>query len=148
MRLSDYEHEDADGLPQAIRGRPVTRVMAFGDYDHDGRATEFLLEVGTLPCGKRQSVLVGVSAVDSSLHVFTSVAHPERPLVLGPYLWERLRRSGGRAEGVEWPCGDHGADTQTEVRLWTGPTGIDGVRSEYQCTADNARGRLISSERL
>lgn len=145
---SDYAAMDSVDLGPAVRARPVTRVMILRDYDHDGRSTEFLLQVGTLPCGKRQAVLLGVSAANPSLHAFTSVAHPERPLVLGMHLWELLRLSGGSATGVEWPCGDHGADTQTEVRLSAGPAGIDGVRSEHQCTGGNARGRRISSERI
>jgi hypothetical protein len=142
---SDSEARDDDSLPAAIRARPVVRVMALGDYDHDGRATEFLLQVGTLPCGKRVAVLVGVSHADSSVHVFRSLGHPEQSLVLPTYIWDRLRQSAGRATGVEWPCGDHGADTQTEVSLSAGPKGIGGTRAEYACTAGNARGRLLSS---
>ncbi len=151
VRQSDFEDAGTDnGLPAAIRARPAVRAMALGDYDHDGRATEFVLQVGTLPCGRREGILVGVSAADSSLHAFTSVAHPERPLVLEAGLWESLRRSGGGvANGVtsvEWPCGDHGSETQTEVRLWAGPSGVGGSRSTYACSAGNTRGRLISSQ--
>ncbi|MDB4883274.1 MAG: hypothetical protein JWL95_2040, partial [Gemmatimonadetes bacterium] len=65
MLDSDYPAIDSLGLPPAIRARALTRVVTTGDYDHDGRPTEFLLQVGTLPCGKKQAVLVGVSAVDS-----------------------------------------------------------------------------------
>lgn len=145
---SDDAAIDSVDLGPTIRARPVTRVMVLGDYDHDGRATEFLLQVSAGPCGHQASVLVGVSTANPSLHAFTSVAHPAQPLVLRPELWELLRRSGGEATGVEWPCGDHGAETRTEVRLWAGPAGIDGVRSEYECAADDARGRLVSSERI
>ena len=148
MLESDFPRVDSMDLEPIIRARPVTRAIAPADYDHDGRATEFLLQVGTLPCGKKQAVLVGVTAVDSSLHAFTSVAHPERPLVLPTFLWERLRRSGGRTSGVEWPCGDHGAETETEVRLWVGPQGVDGERAEYECVSGRSRGRRISSERI
>jgi hypothetical protein len=148
MLEADYMAADSIDLEPSIRARAFTRVIVPRDYDHDGRATEFPLQVGTLPCGKTQSVLVGVSTIDSSLHAFASVAHPERPLVLPTYLWEQLRRSGGRTTGVEWPCGDHGADTQTEVSLFVSPRGIDGVRSEYGCVAGRSRGRLRSSERL
>jgi len=148
MLGSDYPLADSIDLEPAIRARAMTRVITPRDYDHDGRATEFPLQVGTLPCGKKQAVLIGVSAVDSSLHAFTSVAHPERPLVLPMTLGEQLRQSGGSTAGVEWPCGDHGADTQTEVQLSVSPQGIDGVRSEYQCLSGQSRGRRISSERI
>ncbi len=148
MLESDYPASDSIDLEPAIRARALTRVITPRDYDHDGQATEFPLQVGTLPCGKKQAVLIGMSAVDSSLHAFTSVAHPERPLVLPTTLWEQLRQSGGSTAGVEWPCGDHGADTQTEVQLSVSPQGIDGVRSEYQCLSGRSRGRRISSERI
>ncbi|HET7464153.1 MAG TPA: hypothetical protein VFJ82_23045 [Longimicrobium sp.] len=148
VREPDVEAMDGEGLPRAIRARRAVRVMALGDYDHDGRATEFLLQVGTLPCGKRQAVLVGVSRANSSMHVFRSQGHPGQPLVLPTYVWERLRRSGGRATIVEWPCGDHGAETETDVSLWAGPAGIDGTRAEYECTAGTSRGRLLSTSRM
>ena len=148
MLESDYRVSESIDLEPAIRARALTRVVTPRDYDHDGRATEFPLQVGTLPCGKKQAVLIGISAVDSSLHAFTTVAHPERPLVLPMPLWERLRQSGGSTAGVEWPCGDHGAETETEVQLSVSPQGIDGVRSEYECLASRSRGRLISSERI
>ncbi|MFL5542411.1 MAG: hypothetical protein ACJ8J0_25715 [Longimicrobiaceae bacterium] len=148
VREADIAAMASNDIAPVIRARPVTRVMALDDYDHDGRATEFLLQVGTAPCGKRLAVLVGVSSADSSLHVFTSAAHPERPLVLATYVWDLLRRPGGPATGVEWPCGDHGGETQTEVTLHAGPAGIDGTRSEYACAAGNTRGRLLSSARV
>jgi hypothetical protein len=147
VRDSDYTVADS-GLAATIRARPVTRAMVVGDYDHDGRATEFLLQVGTAPCGKRMAVLVGLTAGDSTLHAFTSVAHSEEPLVLEAGLWERLRQSAGRTVAVEWLCGDHGSETQTEVELRAGPEGIDGVRNEYQCSEAGARGRLLSSQRI
>jgi hypothetical protein len=153
VRRADYAAMGGDGVPAAaIRARPAVRVIAPSDYDHDGRATEFVLQVGTLPCGRREAVVVGVSATDGSLHAFASAAHPERPLVLEVRFWERLRELGSRAADsrdraawVEWPCGDHGSETQTELRLWAGPSGIGGTRFEYACTSAGRRGHLISS---
>ena len=49
---------------------------------------------------------------------------------------------------VEWRCGDHGGETQTEVRITVTPNGFDGVRSEYECSAGGKRGKLTSSHRL
>lgn len=91
---------------------------------------------------------LGVSRADPSMHVFRSLGHPERPRVLATYIWDQLRRSGGRATAVEWQCGDHGSDTRTEVSLRAGPAGIDGTRTEYECTARNGRGRRLSSSRI
>lgn len=146
---SDYDsiRASADIAP-AVRARPVTRVMTLGDYDHDGRATEFLLQVGTEPCGHHESVLVGVSRANPSLHAFASVAHPERPLVLAPHTWALLLRSRDPAVDVEIQCGDHAAETLTDVRVRAGAGGIDGTRSVYQCTSGEKRGKLVHSERI
>jgi len=141
----DYPQMDSAEFGSQIRGRPPTRAIAMQDYDHDGRATEFLLQVGELQCGKRESVVVGISKSNPTLHVFTSVAHPKEPLVLEAHIWNELLRSSGKVESVEWACGDHGADTLTLVRLSISAAGIDGVRSEYECKADDTAGKLISS---
>ena len=145
---SDYDAIGSVGIGPKVRARPVTRAMTLGDYDHDGRATEFLLQVGTAPCGHTESVLVGVSAANPSLHAFASVAHPERPLVLEPHIWKLLLGSGKRGTGIEIQCGDHGAETQTEVSVHAGSAGIDGTRSVYQCTSADKRGPLLRSERI
>jgi len=145
---SDYDAIGSVDIGSKVRARPVTRVMTPGDYDHDGRATEFLLQVGTAPCGHTESVLVGVSAANPSLHAFTSVAHPERPLVLEPHIWKLLLASGERGTGIEIQCGDHGAETQTEVSVHAGSAGIDGTRSVYRCTSADKKGQLVRSERI
>ena len=146
--VDDYFVDDWPKLEREVRARPVTRAMKFGDYDHDGHATEFLLQVGTLPCGRREEVLVGVSAADSTLHVFRSVGHPERALVLQAEIWEKLRRGKETVTTLEWPCRDHGSDTQTELTLRAGPAGIDGTRFEYQCSGLRARRDHVTSKRI
>jgi hypothetical protein len=149
VRDSDYAAiSDSVDIGPAVRARPVTRAMTLGDYDHDGRATEFLLQVGTEPCGHHESVLVGVSRANPSLHAFASVAHPERPLVLAPHTWALLLRSREPAADVEIQCGDHAAETLTEVSVRAGPAGIDGTRSVYRCTSADKRGKLVRSERI
>jgi hypothetical protein len=56
--------------------------MKVADYDRDSEATEFLIQFGTLPCGKSQFAAVGVSAKESHLHALTSVAKPDTPLIM------------------------------------------------------------------
>jgi hypothetical protein len=145
---TDYDGADSREIGAEVRARPVVRAMTFGDYDHDGRATEFLLQVGTGACGSRAAVLVGLSTAQPSLHAFTSVAHPEQPLVLHPAIWALLLRRSREVSGVERSCGDHGAETRTEVTLRVGAAGIDGTRAEYECAAGGARGKLVRSERI
>jgi hypothetical protein len=73
--------KDAQFIREVVK-RGSTDVMNLADYDHDGRATEVLLQVGTLPCGRHQMVLVGVSKQNPHLHVFSAVEKPTAPLVL------------------------------------------------------------------
>jgi len=49
---------------------------------------------------------------------------------------------------VEWLCGDHGGETQTEVRVSATTLGFDGTRLIYECTPAGAKGKLRSSERF
>lgn len=98
--------------------RPIETVMKLGDYDHDGRATEFVLIVGSQPCGHTQAVVVGISKTSPALHVFTSVEKPGAPVVLEhPGDWEKVRAAKGAVDIVQVACGDHAADTETSLRI-------------------------------
>jgi hypothetical protein len=63
--------------------------------------------------------------------------------------WEALRDAAGPVDVLDWACADHGADTETRLRLrWT-DEGIIGVRREYSCSAGGkAHRRLIHQEPL
>ncbi|MGO9569612.1 MAG: hypothetical protein ACLP5H_18940 [Desulfomonilaceae bacterium] len=153
LRRWDVDKKDMDestspGFASRVRARPVATVMRFGDYDHDGRATEFLLQVGTLPCGKQMSVAIGVSRHTSRLHVFSTVEHPERPLVLQDWEWESLRAAKAPTKVTDWKCGDHGSDVETELELSADEKGIHATRWEYKCDRDGRRGELIEKEIL
>ncbi len=143
---SDLEKSDLPGFAAKVRKRPKSAIMNFGDYDHDGRASEFLLQVGTLPCGKRMSVVIGVSGKNGSIHVFTSAARPDRPLVLQAWQWEKLRRAKEAIRVVSWPCGDHGSDRETELELRAEEGTILTIRREFECTANDKRGKMIKEE--
>src|SRR5439155_6708725 len=68
-RLRDI---DGDPTPAAIRLRPAVPIMRLRDYNHDGIAGEFLLQVDTLPCGKHVLVAVGITRDSPHLHALTS----------------------------------------------------------------------------
>jgi len=71
---------------------PTADAMRLADYDLDGRATEFVLQVGTGSCGHAAAILVGVSPTFATLHAFGTEDHPDRPLILrDPTDWETLR---------------------------------------------------------
>jgi hypothetical protein len=75
---------ETDLEPDAKKTLPVADVMQLGDYDHDGRATEFVLRLPFLgPRFGERAVLVGISKNDPVLHVFSSM--------LPPSEWERIR---------------------------------------------------------
>ena len=135
-----------DGV--AVIAKPAS-ILTMADFDHDGRPTEFMLQVGTLPCGHREAVIVGVSRSAATLHAFASVGHPTRPLVLEVQTWRALLASpGGHATRVELTCGDHASEKEIEVEVLATPAGFDGTRRTFACYDRAARGRLISSERL
>jgi hypothetical protein len=119
--------------------------MRFGDYDHDGSATEFVLQIGTLPCGKRMSVVVGVSRHNKRLHAFSSVRHSETPLVLQAGHWESLLTAKGPIKVIHWQCGDHASDIEEELELKAENGRIHVTLRVYECK-DNGRGRLIKEE--
>ena len=55
--------------------------MPLGDYDRDGRATEFVLQVDAGPCGHDTSLVVGISRDTPRLHAFGTAESPDEPLV-------------------------------------------------------------------
>jgi len=100
-----------------ISMRPVTSVIKFGDYDHDGRASEFLLQVAAGPCGHTPTVVIGISKGNPKLHAFGTADKPNEPLMLDHASdWEKLRGKPA-ADIVSIACGDHGATEQTILHV-------------------------------
>lgn len=129
-----------------VKSRPRARIMHLNDYDHDGRATEFILQTGTLPCGKEMSVVVGLSRNKNYLHVFTSLKNPEAPLILQRWQWESLAKSKTAVKVVQWPCGDHGSGHEVEYELKADNGSICAAKRVYECSDnDLQRGALKES---
>ena len=153
LRRWDVHEEDLDdsrspGFVARVRARPTATVMRFGDYDHDGKATEFVFQVGTLPCGKKMSVVIGVSDSNPRLHVFGAAQNPDKPLILQASHWEALLGAKSPVKVVDWKCGDHGSDRETELQLSADKNGIHVSRTEYECNEDGSRGKFIKKEGL
>jgi hypothetical protein len=151
LRRWDIDEKDMDNskspdFAARVRARPIAQVMRFGDYDHDGQASEFLLQIGTLPCGKKMSVAIGVSRQNPRLHAFRTTEHPERPLVLQAGQWEALRDAKAPIKVVDWKCGDHGSDAETELELSADENGIHATISTYECDQDGRRGKFTGKE--
>jgi hypothetical protein len=144
---ADYDSPESPTLPERARSRPLSKVMNIADYDHDGRASEFPFQIGAAPCGHQQTVLIGISRSNPALHVFGTVAHPKKPLVLDhPADWERLLHASGAVTVTEITCGDHGSEEQIDIRLNATQHGITAIRSVYDCGSDSKRGRLRSTK--
>jgi hypothetical protein len=128
----DSEISNEQALAEVVRSRTLVPLMALHDYDHDGRATEFLLPIGGVGCAFHGRVAVGVSRRLPQMHVFGTAAHPDKPIVLRARGWEVLRNKT-KGTYVDVPCGDRGSTTQTEVELRTDSAGIHIVEREYSC---------------
>lgn len=129
-RIGDIDDEPT---PAAIRLRPAVPIMRLRDYNHDGIAGEFLLQVDTSPCGKHVMVAVGITRDNPRLHALTSAEHPERPLRLYRWQWDALARSPRPGSVMDWPCSDHGAEEETRMILRTDHGRIHATRITSTC---------------
>ncbi|MCJ7546939.1 MAG: hypothetical protein MUP30_08975 [Deltaproteobacteria bacterium] len=127
-----------------VKSRPPVQVMHLKDYDHDGRATEFVLQIGNEPCGKEMSVVVGISRSNSRLHVFASAKNPKEPLILQRWHWESLAKAKTSVKVVHWAYGDHGFDGEEEYELKADRGSIHAIKRVYEWDEKmDKRGRLI-----
>jgi hypothetical protein len=147
-----FRRANRDGRKQftkRVMERKVVSILRLGDYNHDGWPTEFVLQIGTVPCGKRRSILVGVTPKQWTLHAFGSAEHRDRPLVLEADDWRKLRDAKGPGRVVESKCGDHGGEQQEEIVLRTDASGIHAMREIFECDPNtDARGAFVSREPL
>lgn len=88
-------------------------VLQLADYDHNGKALEFLLQVDTAPCGKPVVIAIGISFVQPHLHALSSVELPSEPMSMSWEAWRQLLNASGPVSLETWACGDHGAETST-----------------------------------
>jgi hypothetical protein len=140
------ESEGAARFASELRRRADVELMNVRDFDHDGRASEFFVQISSAPCGKRMGIVVGVSRQRPGLHAFGSASNPSKPLILRVDHWQALAGSAGPTTRVDWRCGDHGGDTQEELALRADRDGIHVTRRVYGCNADGSRGALMRSE--
>lgn len=147
----DYElsQTSPDTFGALVRARAPKTAMRLGDYDHDGRATEFPLQVGAGPCGYCPTILVGISRRFPYLHAFGTVLHPKEPLGLHhPSDWDTVLHGQRKVTLVQISCGNHGAEEQTELELRFDEEGIHATRIVYSCGPgpDFSRAALKSRE--
>ena len=140
----DIDKDGSEEFAARVSLRPSTKIMQFSDFNHDGLSSEFYIQTATDPCGKHAGIVVGVTRKNTKLHVFGTALNPDKPLMIHSWAWDALRKAKVTIEVLDWPCGDHGSDTETDLELRTVDGAIDGIRREYKCTDARKRGQLIS----
>lgn len=94
---------------------PRPTVLSIGDYNHDGQATEFVLDMGPLVCGNDYSGVVGLDQRHRRLHVLEWGA-PARTFMVGVNIdWEAVRASAS-GDVITWSCGNHFYDGEDHLR--------------------------------
>lgn len=129
-RLGDIGHNPTAAT---IRARPIVQIMRLRDYNHDGIAGEFLLQVQAGPCGHHGLVAVGVTRANPRLHALTTAEHPGRPLVLEQWQWTALARNPRPKPLRDIACGDHGSDEESRMVLRTERGSIHATRITSTC---------------
>ncbi|HVN99372.1 MAG TPA: hypothetical protein VMT49_04965 [Steroidobacteraceae bacterium] len=129
----DWHHASDLNFLARVRARPPAAIMRIADYNHDGRASEFLLQVGAPACGQHLMVLVGVSKYNARLHVFASAESPDEPLELDARTWEAVRRSAQPVHAVESGCDQPGAKVESLVTVEPRQGVFHVQRSERAC---------------
>jgi len=138
----------ADGLAARAARRPTVKIMEFADYDHDGQKSEFYLEIDTQPCFHTYGIVLGVSNKNPRLHAFGTASHPDKAVEMDSVAWEALRKATGPVEVTVVHCGDHGAETETALKLHWNADGIDGATREYSCPENGGARRLLNEAPL
>jgi hypothetical protein len=101
-----------------VKRRPVSTIMKFADYDRDGHATEFLIQVGTLGGGVQLFAAVGVSTRNDHLHALSSVEKPGVPIDMKLRPWNALLTATRPTRITTWQCDDHGSEVQQDLIVW------------------------------
>ena len=140
---ADRETKGDPTLLADIKRRTAPTVMRFADYDHDGAETEFLLPVGTLPCGKVQYAAIGVTTKNPHLHALGSAAHPEAMLAMPLPAWHALLVNIKPSTITVWACGDHGSDQRSELTVSAGQGEISAHERDFSCSEDGSPGKLL-----
>lgn len=114
MKLSDIGRSGRAFVAEVER-RPITTIMKFADYDRDGHATEFLIQVGTMAGGVQIFAAVGVSARNPHLHALSSVEKPDTALEMQYRPWRTLLTATRPTRMTTWECDDHGSSVQQDL---------------------------------
>jgi hypothetical protein len=123
-----------------VMARTPVRILRFVDADHDGRATEFLLQIDSFPCDSNKTIAVGVTRARPQLHVFGTAEHPDKPLVMSARDWKQLVDAPRPIRFLSRDCDFEDGDIHTELELSTDEHGIHAAKDVYQCLDTGEKG--------
>lgn len=144
----DREHNGEPAFISKLKHRSAPLIMRFADYDRDGNPTEFLIQVGTLPCGKLQFAAVGVSAKEPHLHALTTSEKPDTPLIMPLNAWQALLKGPGPSTVQTWDCGDHGSDVRSDLIVSANDGKIHVKQRDFSCSDDSPSAKPITETDL
>jgi len=126
-----------DPTSEALASRPLVEIIKFGDYDRDGRATEFPLQIRATSC-HTQTVLIGISKLRPTLHAIGTKQAPDKALVLEHFEdWAKVLATPN-VSIVQWECGDHGAPEEMSLEI-RATRGTLSARSIVRQCADESQ---------
>ena len=144
LQAGDFDAAADGSSPRflaAVAKRAGPRVMQLADYDKDGVASEFLIQVSAGPCGHTDYAAVGISTANPRLHALSSAEKPGEPLIMPGRAWAALL--GGKGVVTSWPCGDHGADRQSDLVLSAQGGRISVRQRALSCPDDGSAGTVL-----
>lgn len=143
VEAGDQADRNKPGFAARVSQRPVVRVMKLGDFDHDGRATEFFLQTSSGSCLKAYGIVVGINSENERLHVFRAVEASGTPLLLGAEEWQKLLGATEPVKVLDGSCKQSGNQFESETVFSAQAGKISVQRSIYRCTPEGRRGELI-----
>lgn len=133
-------------LAAEIHARPPVPILQPADYDHDGKALEFLVQTDVQPSGKRFYVAVGLNRATGKLDWLRSADRPDRPLVLNGAAWQALAKGARNIDVERWSCGDHGSEILETYRLSVKAGRISVRLRTFACADAGGIGDLMGEE--
>ena len=137
-----------DQIKEELTKRKPSTIMDIKDFNQDGLAAEFVLQVNAGPCGHQQGVLLGVDVKGGPLKVFGGAANPGAPLVLEYSSWFNFLMKSS-FDSLEFGCGDHGSEDEMVIHLSIKDGAFVAEEEVFDCTGkDGMRGKSISKKAL
>jgi hypothetical protein len=135
--MTDMDRDTDPDLVADVKRRPAPKIMRFADYDRDGLASEFLVQVGAGPCGHTEFAAVGLSGQPRRLHALATAAHPDRPLIMPRAAWDALLKGPNARNVRTLECGDHGSDARQELVVSAQNGAIRVKARTFSCPESN-----------